>query len=69
VHQGHKLMGVSNADANRRSEPAPQQQAGVGRLFLSGAIAACIAEATTLPLDTAKVCTVSMHVYVFAQKA
>jgi Mitochondrial carrier protein len=48
-------MGISDTDAKRRSKPAPQQQAGIGRLFLSGAVAACIAEATTLPLDTAKV--------------
>jgi hypothetical protein len=45
----------ADTDAKRRSEPAPQQQAGIGQMFLSGAIAACIAEATTLPLDTAKV--------------
>ena len=48
-------MGDASTDAKRRSEPAPQRQAGIGRLFLSGAVAACIAEATTLPLDTAKV--------------
>ena len=46
-------MGDASTDAKRRSEPAPH--AGIGRLFLSGAVAACIAEATTLPLDTAKV--------------
>lgn len=34
---------------------APRKQAGVARLFLSGATAACVAEAATLPLDTAKV--------------
>lgn len=55
-------MGIADTDAKRRSEPAHQQQAGIGRLFLSGAVAACIAEATTLPLDTAKVnraCSIS----------
>lgn len=53
--RARKHMGSSDADAGRKMEPAPQQQAGIGRMFLSGAIAACIAEATTLPLDTAKV--------------
>jgi hypothetical protein len=48
-------MGSGDADAGRKMEPASQQQAGIGRMFLSGAVAACIAEATTLPLDTAKV--------------
>lgn len=49
-------MGTGDADAVHASDAAaPRQQAGIARLFLSGATAACIAEATTLPLDTAKV--------------
>lgn len=43
------------APAGNGGAAAPVQQAGIVRLFLSGASAACVAEATTLPLDTAKV--------------
>ena len=44
--------------AGRMTEPHPeeeQQQKSFLELFASGAVAATIAEATTLPLDTAKV--------------